>query len=170
MDLLLAILAILFSLAGIVGCVVPVLPGPVFSFAGLCCAYATGCSTLSAATMWIWAGATAAVTAVDYFLPGYMAKLFGGTRAGTVGATLGMIAGLFFGGPVGILLGPFVGAVAGELLNDRENTRRALVVGIGSFLSFIVGTGIKLLASFGMLAFVVADLWPALRGWFASLF
>jgi len=170
MDLLLAILAFVFCLAGIVGCVVPVLPGPALSFAGLCCACATGWSTLSAATMWIWAGATAAVTAADYFLPGYMAKLFGGTRAGMIGATAGLIAGLFLGGLVGIVLGPFMGAVVGELIHDREDAGRAVVVGVGSFLSFLVGTGIKLLASLGMLAFVVADLWPALRGWFASLF
>ncbi len=79
--------------------------------------------------MWLWAGLTAAVTAADYFLPGYMAKLFGGTRAGMVGATVGMIAGLFVGGLIGIVVGPFVGAVAGELLNDRERIGQALVVG-----------------------------------------
>jgi len=73
-----------------------------------------------------------------------MAKLFGGTRAGMVGATVGMIAGLFVGGLIGIVVGPFVGAVAGELLNDRERIGQALVVGVGSFLSFLVGTGIKL--------------------------
>lgn len=115
MDLFLSILAFLCCLAGIVGCVVPVLPGPVLSFAGLFCAYACSYSTLTPASMWLWAGLTAAVTVVDYFLPGYMAKLFGGTRAGMIGATVGLIAGLFAGGPVGIVLGPFAGAVAGEL-------------------------------------------------------
>lgn len=170
MDLFLSILAFLCCLAGIVGCVVPVLPGPVLSFAGLFCAYACSYSTLTPASMWLWAGLTAAVTAVDYFLPGYMAKLFGGTRAGMIGATVGLIAGLFAGGPVGIVLGPFAGAVAGELFNDRTEVRRALIVGVGSFLSFLVGTGIKLVASIGMLTFVVADTWPALRAWFADVF
>ena len=127
------------------------------------------CVTLTG-EMWLWAGLTAAVTAADYFLPGYMAKLFGGTRAGMVGATVGMIAGLFVGGLIGIVVGPFVGAVAGELLNDRERIGQALVVGVGSFLSFLVGTGIKLVAAVGMLTFVVADTWPALRAWFATVF
>ena len=154
MDLFLSILAFLCCLAGIVGCVVPVLPGPVLSFAGLFCAYACSYSTLTPASMWLWAGLTAAVTAVDYFLPGYMAKLFGGTRAGMIGATVGLIAGL----------------LAGELLRDRTEGRRALIVGVGSFLSFLVGTGIKLVASIGMLTFVVADTWPALRAWFADVF
>ena len=87
-----------------------------------------------------------------------------------VGATVGMIAGLFVGGLIGIVVGPFVGAVAGELLNDRERIGPALVVGVGSFLSFLVGTGIKLVAAVGMLTFVVADTWPALRAWFATVF
>ena len=119
MDVFLSITAFLCCLVGIVGCIVPVLPGPVLSYAGLFCAYACSYSTLTPAEMWLWAGLTAAVTAADYFLPGYMAKLFGGTRAGMVGATVGMIAGLFVGGLIGIVVGPFVGAVAGELLNDR---------------------------------------------------
>ena len=159
MDVFLSITAFLCCLVGIVGCIVPVLPGPVLSYAGLFCAYACSYSTLTPAEMWLWAGLTAAVTAADYFLPGYMAKLFGGTRAGMVGATVGMIA-----------VGPCVGAVAGELLNDRERIGQALVVGVGSFLSFLVGTGIKLVAAVGMLTFVVADTWPALRAWFATVF
>ena len=158
MDVFLSITAFLCCLVGIVGCIVPVLPGPVLSYAGLFCAYACSYSTLTPAEMWLWAGLTAAVTAADYFLPGYMAKLFGGTRAGMVGATVGM------------MVGPFVGAVAGELLNDRERIGQALVVGVGSFLSFLVGTGIKLVAAVGMLTFVVADTWPALRAWFATVF
>ena len=141
MDVFLSITAFLCCLVGIVGCIVPVLPGPVLSYAGLFCAYACSYSTLTPAEMWLWAGLTAAVTAADYFLPGY-----------------------------GIVVGPFVGAVVGELLNDRERIGQALVVGVGSFLSFLVGTGIKLVAAVGMLTFVVADTWPALRAWFATVF
>ena len=170
MDIFLSIVAFLCCLVGIIGCIVPVLPGPVLSYAGLFCAYLCSYSTLTPATMWLWAGLTAAVTAVDYFLPGYMAKLFGGTRAGMIGATVGLIAGLLMGGLLGILLGPFMGAVLGELMHDRAEVGRAFVVGIGSFLSFFVGTGIKLVASIGMLTFVIADTWPALRTWFSTVF
>lgn len=170
MDIVLSIVAFLCCLVGIIGCIVPVLPGPVLSYAGLFCAYLCSYSTLTPATMWLWAGLTAAVTAVDYFLPGYMAKLFGGTRAGMIGATVGLIAGLLMGGLLGILLGPFMGAVLGELMHDRAEVGRAFVVGIGSFLSFLVGTGIKLVASIGMLTFVIADTWPALRTWFSTVF
>ncbi len=77
---------------------------------------------------------------------------------------MGVFAGLFFG-PVGIIAGPFVGAVAGELLNDRSDSAKAFRVGIGSFLAFIVGTGLKLVACIAMLALVVADIWAPFKAW-----
>ena len=52
---------------------------------------------------------------------------------------------------MGIILGPFAGAVLGELLNDRSDVPKAFLVGFGSFLAFVVGTGVKLAASAGML-------------------
>ena len=70
----------------------------------------------------------------------------------------------------GIILGPFVGAVAGELLNDRGDFPKAILVGFGSFLSFIVGTGLKVVAAVGMLIHVTTDSYPAVRNWFATLF
>ena len=152
MDLFLSILAFLCCLAGIVGCVVPVLPGPVLSFAGLFCAYACSYSTLTPASMWLWAGLTAAVTAVDYFLPGYMAKLFGGTRAGMIGATVGLIAGLFAGGPVGIVLGPFAGAVAGGYGNMYGAIIGGMFFGIlETFTTAYVTTTYKDCLSFAVL-------------------
>lgn len=113
---------------------------------------------------------TVAVSVADYFLPAWMTRRFGGSRAGAIGATVGVFAGFFLFPPVGIFLGPFLGAVLGELLNDRSDVPKAFLIGFGSFLSFIVGTGIKIAASAGMLIHVAADTWPALRGWFAATF
>ena len=63
------------------------------------------------------------------------------------------------------------------IVDDEELTRTGVItsldwaaLGVGSFLSFLVGTGIKLVAAVGMLTFVVADTWPALRAWFATVF
>ncbi len=55
----------------------------------------------------------------------------------------------------------------GELIHDSRDTARALRAGIGSFLAFVAGTGIKLAASIYMLILIVGDLIPTVRGWFA---
>uniref|UniRef100_UPI003FEE41AD DUF456 family protein n=1 Tax=Alistipes putredinis TaxID=28117 RepID=UPI003FEE41AD len=118
MDIALSIAAFLFSITGIVGCIVPIIPGVALSYAGLLCASFCSYSEISSATLWIWLAVTVAVSVIDYFLPGYFARLVGGTRAGSIGATVGMIAGFFAGffagGLVGVILGPFFGAGIGE--------------------------------------------------------
>ncbi len=111
-------------------------PGPALSYFGMLCAYWTDTSTLTSGKMWLWGVLTAVVTALDYILPAYFSKMFGGSRAGIIGATVGVFAGMILLGPLGIVLGPFVGAVAGELLHDRENADKALKVGFGSLVSF----------------------------------
>jgi hypothetical protein len=169
MDLLLSLLALLCTLVGIVGCIVPALPGVILSFVGVLCAWGASWSELSVATVCIWLAVTVAVTVADYFLPGWMARRFGGSRAGSLGATIGIFVGLFFG-PWGILLGPFAGAIIGELLHDSTDKGRAFKVGIGSFLAFAVGTGIKLTAAIAMFVLVIADTWGPFKAWVTAIF
>lgn len=169
MDVFLSILAVLLSVVGIVGCVVPIIPGVILCFAGLLCSFFTTGTLMSPAMVWVWLIITIVVSLVDYFLPAYMTKLFGGSRAAVIGATLGLIVGLFFT-PVGMILGTFLGAVIGELLNNRNDLGSAVKAGVGSFLSFIVGTGIKLIAAFGMFFYICCDIFPAFAGWLAGLF
>ena len=158
MEILLAILACVLAVLGIVGAVVPVLPGPLISFVGLLCAAALPAASTSAATLWTSAFVTAVVSLADYLLPGWMARRFGGSRAGAVGATVGAIAGIFLFPPVGILLGPFVGAVAGELLHNRDDAAHALQVGMGSFLAFLLGTGLKLCFTIALAILIAKEL------------
>ena len=92
-------------------------------------------------------------------------------RSGAIGATVGVFAGFFFFPPVGIILGPFFGAVLGEAAQrPRRGASRAFLVGIGSFLSFVVGTGIKLAAAIGMFVHVTADTYPPSGTGSATLF
>lgn len=170
MDIVFSIVAFLLLILGIIGCIVPALPGVVLSYAGLLCASFASHSLIGATALWVWLGVTVAVSVADYFLPAWMTRRFGGSRAGAIGATVGIFAGFFLFPPLGIVLGPFVGAVAGELLNNRSDLPKALLVGLGSFLSFIVGTGIKIAASVGMLIYVIVDTYPAVRDWFVSVF
>ncbi|MDE7304535.1 MAG: DUF456 domain-containing protein [Alistipes sp.] len=170
MDVLLAILAFVLSALGIVGCIVPVLPGVVLGYIGLLCAWGASYSQISAATLWLWLALTIAVSAADYFLPAWMTRRFGGSRAGAIGATIGVFAGFILFPPWGIVLGPFAGAVAGELLHDSTDSGKAFRVGFGSFMAFIVGTGLKLIACLTMFVLVAADVWTPFKEWVSGLF
>lgn len=170
MDIALSVAAFLLSIAGIVGCIIPAMPGALLSYAGLLCAYFTSYSHMSATAVWIWLAVTVAVSVADYFLPAWMTRRFGGSRSGAIGATIGVFAGFFLFPPLGIILGPFAGAVLGELIHDKEDVNKALKVGFGSFMAFIVGTGIKLAASVGIFIHVAADTYPAVQDWITTVF
>ena len=75
MDLFLSILAVICGAAGIIGAVLPVVPGPALSYFGMLCAYWTDTSTLTSGKMWLWGVLTAVVTALDYILPAYFSKI-----------------------------------------------------------------------------------------------
>ena len=156
MDLLLTICAILCGVIGVLGAVLPILPGPALSFVGMVVAYFAAGDEISQRMLWIWGIITLVVSILDYILPGYFSKVFGGTKAGITGATIGVFAGLFLG-PIGIIIGPFAGAVIGELLHERQNLDRAIKVGFGSLISFLVGSGVKLIISGMMLYYIIKD-------------
>ena len=133
------------------------LPGVRGVYAGLLCSWVASYSTIGTAALWIWLAVTVAVSVIDYYLPAWMTRRFGGSRSGAIGATVGVFAGFFFFPPLGVILGPFFGAVIGELLHDKSDPAKAFLVGTGSFLSFLVGPGPKPAAALGLLLHVVAD-------------
>ena len=156
MDTLLSILAVLFGVVGCVGCIAPVLPGVALAYAGYLCLYFCSYSEISVAWLVVFGVLTLIVSALDYLLPSYMTKKFGGSKAGERGAMAGVLGGFLFG-PIGIIVGPFVGAVLGELIFDNSDKQRALRSGFGSFLSFFVGTGIKLALSLWLTVEICID-------------
>ena len=105
MDITLSIAAFALSILGIIGCIVPALPGVALSYAGLLCAWFTSYSQMTSGAIWLWLAVTVAVSAADYFLPAWMTRRFGGSRSGAIGATAGVFAGFFLFPPVGIILG-----------------------------------------------------------------
>ena len=99
MALALAILAFILMVAGILGAVVPVLPGPPLSFIGLLLLQWSGYAGFSPAFLWIWGLIAAGITVMDYVLPSLMAKQFGGSRSAAIGSFLGLVIGVFFFSP-----------------------------------------------------------------------
>lgn len=140
--------------AGLVGLVIPALPGAPILFAGVfAAAWAedfvyVGWRTLAGL------GFMALLTyVVDIAATSFGAGRFGASRSAIVGATMGGIAGLFFGLP-GVFLGPFFGAVVGELTVWR-NLPAAGRAGLGATLGLAIGAAAKLAVGISMLGLFI---------------
>ena len=153
MDSVLLIAGILLMIAGVAGCILPFLPGPPLSFLALLIQQLQSTPAYSSSFLWIWAGITLIVTALDYVIPVYGTRKYGGTKYGIWGCVIGLFFGLWFG-PFGIIAGPFVGAFVGELIAN-SNTDQALRAAMGSFIGFAVGILIKLIACFVMVYYFI---------------
>src|SRR6187402_403246 len=106
----LVILGTIFLLVGIAGCVLPLLPGPPLSFLALLVQQLNSPNPFSTKFLLIWGGITLVVTLLDYLIPVYGTKKFGGSKYGVWGSIAGLLIGLWFG-PLGIIAGPFIGAL-----------------------------------------------------------
>ena len=133
-------------LAGLLGTVLPVIPGPPLSFAGLLVLHFSEWTEYSVEFLVVMAVLAAVVSVLDYVVPVWGTKKLGGSDAGIRGSTIGLIAGIFVFPPLGLILGPILGAFVAELLRDRNDLGKALKSGFGSLLGFLMGTGIKLFA------------------------
>ncbi|MGM9810868.1 MAG: DUF456 domain-containing protein [Paludibacteraceae bacterium] len=156
MDIFLIILGAICLLIGILGCVLPVLPGVPLAYCGLLLLHATDKVQFSWQFLVIWAVVTIIVQVLDSVVPIWGTKKFGGSKMGVWGSTIGLLVGLFFG-PWGIVLGPFLGAVVFELI-DGKNTRLALKAGWGSFVGLMTGTILKLICCGLMTYYFIAEL------------
>lgn len=158
MDIVLVIIAFVLLLTGLLGAIIPGIPGPPLGYGGLLVLQLSGHGGFSTAFLVIWAVIAAAVTVLDYILPSIMTKRFGGSRSAAIGTILGLIVGMFFFPPMGLILGPFLGAFLGEIINNCRDGVKALKVAFGAFIAFIVGTGAKLIVGVIMLFYAVRAL------------
>lgn len=150
--IVLIIIGFILIILGLIGCVVPGVPGPPFSLLALV--------MLSAAKRWepfslnfliVMALLTIVVTALDYVVPAAGAKKFGASKYGFWGAVIGMLIGIIFFPPLGIIIGAFLGAIAGELVIGKPSYD-ALKAGWGVFVGIMFGMILKLIAS-GVMTF-----------------
>ncbi len=158
MDIFLAVVAILLALVGIAGSVIPILPGPPISWVGLLLVSFTDYYDRPGWFLWLWLGVVILVTLADNLLPAVFTKKFGGSRAATWGAVIGMILGMFVLPPWGMIFGPFLGAFLGELWGNSSEGHVALRVATGAFFAFICGVGIKLVSSGMLIYYIIKEL------------
>ena len=158
MDILLTLLGLFFISLGILGAILPVLPGPPIGWLGLLCLYGTAAVPNNSQFIWTTLIIAIIVTALDYIIPVIGTKKFGGTKKGVWGSTIGLIVGLFFA-PIGIIIGPFVGAFLGELIEDKSDFKKAFKAATGSFIGFLFSTGLKLVVGGFFFYYFMEEFW-----------
>ncbi len=156
MDLLWSVVACCLLLAGLAGSVLPLLPGPPLSYAGMLVLQLREEPAFTTPFLVIWFVVVVVIQVLDYVVPLYGTKKFGGTKYGIRGCAVGLIAGVWFG-PAGIIAGPFIGALVGELLANTES-EKAWRAAIGSFIGFVFSTLLKLVTCVVMGWYVVKAL------------
>ena len=157
MNIALLIVAFLFLLIGIIGCIVPGLPGTPIAYVGLWIAQATDQVDFSWQFLLIWGIVVIVISVLDYVVPAWGTKQFGGSKWGVWGSTIGVFIGLFFGA-LGVIFGPLVGAIIGELISGKE-LAAAFKAGWGSFIGILFGTIIKLIACGLMTVALIQAIW-----------
>ena len=146
METTIVILAILAGVIGLVGSILPGLPGTPVSWVGLLLLYIWGPEYVPVNTLVIWGVVVAVVSVLDYLIPMWLTKATGGSKYAERGAMIGLIAGIILT-PIGMILGSFLGAFLAELKWAGKSPDDALKAALGSFIGFILGTGIKTIVS-----------------------
>ncbi|MBT8252914.1 MAG: DUF456 domain-containing protein [Bacteroidia bacterium] len=154
MDIFLIILGAFFMILGLIGSFLPVLPGPLTSWIGLLFLHLTEAVPMNWSFLIFTLIIALGIWVLDYFIPAMGTRKFGGSRAGMIGTTIGLLIGLFFLGPFGIIIGPFLGALVGELIN-KSDSRTAVKAAFGSFLGFLTSAFIKFIVAIIFLGFFI---------------
>lgn len=143
-------------LIGIIGSVLPIIPGTPISWLGLIMLYLAPSMEFD----WFFISVTGVIAItiyiLDYVIPAIGTKKFGGSKAGAWGTVIGLIVGILAPIPFGILIGPFVGALIGELLVNKTESKLAFKAAIGSFIGFLTSTFIKFFAT---VVFLLLFIW-----------
>jgi uncharacterized protein YqgC (DUF456 family) len=147
------ILAIIFFIAGLIGTVLPILPGAILIYAGmLIYGFMTGFATLNVYFYILQAVVLLLIFSIDYLASALGTRRFGGSKQAGWAAVIGLFLGLIIFGPLGIVIGPFAGAVAIELIRGRE-LQNAVRAGLGTLIGILGGTIVKIGAEILMIIY-----------------
>lgn len=160
MNIFLIIMAFVCLAVGVLGSVVPGLPGPPIAWVGLLLAGFTPWVPLSGDLLILTAAVAVVITLLDYIIPSLTTKRMGGSKYGVWGCNIGLVLSMFglpFGptGLLGVVFWPFIGALVGELIKQND-LKPALKAAFGAFLGFLTGTLLKLAYCIALLVVVVA--------------
>lgn len=154
----LTILAVILAVIGVFGSVLPALAGPPLSWVGLLLLYFAPISDpISITTLIVCLVATIIVSVMGYVLPASMTRKFGGHKAASVGAVVGLFAGMFLT-PIGMIGGSILGAFLAEFFIEQGGVWASFKASIGAFLAFILTTIATLIVSGAILWIMIAHI------------
>lgn len=145
-DIFLISIGLVIAVIGIVGCIIPAVPGPPLNFISLLILEAVTGGTYSPFFYVLWGAITILSIILDYVFPVWSAKKFNASRYGIWGSIIGMLIGIIFFPPFGMIAGLLLGAIAGELFAGKESSH-AMKVGMVTFISSLLMILFKLAAS-----------------------
>ncbi|SDG64156.1 DUF456 domain-containing protein [Psychroflexus sediminis] len=152
MSILLISLGFICCIVGIIGSFLPVLPGLPISWIGILLLYAVPEVEVSSSMLWITFAITFVIFILDYIIPVFGVKKYGGSKYGMYGAGIGLVVGIFTPIPLSVLVFPFLGAYIAELYYSKKGSQQALRAAFGSFIGFLTSTFIEFM---GALAFLI---------------
>ena len=147
MEFIIILLGFLLLLVGLVGSIVPALPGPPFSYLAILILSLFTSYQFADNFLMMWAGIVIVVMALDYWLQVYGVKKFGGKQKAINGTLIGLIVGILAPIPFGFIIGPFVGAFIGAYLEEKDDLTKAFIIALGALAGFLSGTILKLAVS-----------------------
>jgi len=152
MDIFLIFVGTILVIIGLIGSVVPIIPGPPIAFCGLLITHFTSENPFTVKLLIILGALAILSSVIDNVLPVYATKKFNGSKKGVWGSAIGLVIGLFFFPPFGILVGPMVGAFVGEIA-DGKAANNAVKPAFGSFIGFLSSIFLRLILSMVMAYF-----------------
>ena len=152
-------------LIGIIGSILPIIPGVPISWLGLLILYFAPSLPFDSVFITVTGIVALTLYVLDYIIPAMGTKKFGGSKAGMWGTTIGLIVGIIAPIPFGILIGPFAGAFIGETVFNKTQGPEAFKAAIGSFIGFLGSTFIKFIATviyFGLFIYKLTTNWDVI--------
>ncbi|APU68575.1 MULTISPECIES: DUF456 domain-containing protein [Christiangramia] len=158
MEIILFCIAAFFMILGLLGSFLPVLPGVPLSWIGLLLFFLIPTVPMN----YLFLSITLVIAIIVYILnlviPAMGTKRFGGSKKGMIGATIGLVIGIFAPVPFAVIIGPFLGALIGEILN-KSNSKTAVRAAFGSFLGLLTSSFMEFLVCVAYLILFVYQFW-----------
>jgi hypothetical protein len=146
----LIIIGIILNIVGVIGVIVPALPGVMLNYLALILLYISrGQAAVSIDALIVFGLLTVSVSLLDYVLPLWGAKKYGASRTGIWGAAIGMVTGILFFPPFGIIFGLLIGAFVGELIAGKDQSQ-AFKAGFATFIGVLSSIVVKLILAIVM--------------------